>query len=77
MFPVCGLDARVLIDPGSTCSSISHDFALHVQGKIEPLGHDISVSMPARGITLVNTVIRACPVVLPSITIYADLIVIN
>ena len=33
--------------------------------------------MPAGGITTVNTVIRACPVALPSVTVYADLIVIN
>ena len=38
MFSVCGYDARVLIDPGSTCSFMSYDFALHVHGKIEPLG---------------------------------------
>ena len=49
MFPVCGSDGRVLIDPGSTCSFISHDFALHVHGKIELLGYDIFVTMPAGG----------------------------
>ena len=38
MFPVCDSDARVLIDPRSTCSFISYDFALHVLGKIESLG---------------------------------------
>ena len=48
-----------------------------MHGKIESLGYDIFVSMPAGGSIVVNTVIRACPVVLPSITIYADLIVIN
>ena len=33
--------------------------------------------MPAGGITIVNTVIRACSIALPPITMYADLIVIN
>ena len=56
---------------------MSYDFALHVHGKIESLRYDISVSMPAGGITIVNTVIRACLVALPSVTVYADLIVIN
>ena len=77
MFSVCGSDARVLIDPGSTCSFISYEFALHVHGKIEPLGYDISVSMQAGGVAIVNTVIRACPIVLPFVTMHADLIVIT
>ena len=58
MFLICGLDARVLIDPGSTCSFVSHDFTLHVHGKIESLGYDISVSMPAGGSIVVNTVLE-------------------
>ena len=48
-----------------------------MHGKIEPLGYDIYVSMPVGGSIVVNTVIRACPIVLPSVTLYADLIVIN
>ena len=55
----------------------SYDFALHVYGKIEPLGYDISVSMPAGSVAIVNTVIRACPIVLPFVTMHADLIVIT
>ena len=66
-----------MIDPGSTCSFISYDFSLHVHGKIEPLGYDISVSRPVGGVAIVNTVIRACPIVLPFVTMHADLIVIN
>ena len=69
MFSICGLDARVLIDPGSTCSFISHDFALHVHGKIEPLRYDIFVSISAGGITIVNIMIRACSVALPFVTL--------
>ena len=77
MFPVCGLDARVLIDLGSTCSFISYDFALHVHDKIEPLGYDIYVSMSAGGVTSVNTMIKACSIALPFVTMYVDLVVIN
>ncbi|KAL0324943.1 UNVERIFIED_CONTAM: Transposon Ty3-G Gag-Pol polyprotein [Sesamum radiatum] len=55
--------AHVLIDPGSTCSFISHDFASRVHASIESLGHDLCVSMPAGGVMLVNTVVRSCPVV--------------
>ncbi|KAL0286611.1 UNVERIFIED_CONTAM: Retrovirus-related Pol polyprotein from transposon [Sesamum angustifolium] len=37
--------AHVLIDPGSTCSFISHDFASRVHASIESLRHDLCVSM--------------------------------
>ncbi|KAL0405477.1 UNVERIFIED_CONTAM: Transposon Tf2-11 polyprotein [Sesamum latifolium] len=68
-------NAHVLIDPGSTCSFMSHDFASRVHASIEPLGHDLYVSMPAGG--LVNRVVRSCPVVVEGDTLYADLVVIN
>ncbi|KAL0392765.1 UNVERIFIED_CONTAM: Retrovirus-related Pol polyprotein from transposon opus [Sesamum radiatum] len=48
--------AHVLIDPGCTCSSISHDFSSRVHASIESLGYDLCVSMPAGGVMLVNTV---------------------
>ncbi|KAL0448766.1 UNVERIFIED_CONTAM: Transposon Ty3-I Gag-Pol polyprotein, partial [Sesamum latifolium] len=70
-------NAHVLIDPGSTCSFMSHDFASHVHASIEPLGHDLYVSMPAGGVILVNRVVRSCPVVVESDTLYADMVVIN
>ena len=38
MYSVCNMNAQVLIDPGSTCSFISCEFALHIHGMIEPLG---------------------------------------
>ncbi|KAL0305050.1 UNVERIFIED_CONTAM: Transposon Ty3-I Gag-Pol polyprotein [Sesamum calycinum] len=49
-FSFCGFSAHVLIDPGSTCSFISHDFASRVHASIESLGHDLCVSMPAGGV---------------------------
>ncbi|KAK4395668.1 Transposon Tf2-12 polyprotein [Sesamum angolense] len=76
-FSICGSSAHVLIDPGSTCSFISHDFASRVHASIESLGHDLCVSMPAGGVMLVNTVVRSCPVVVEGVTLYADLVVIN
>ncbi|KAL0448767.1 UNVERIFIED_CONTAM: Transposon Ty3-I Gag-Pol polyprotein [Sesamum latifolium] len=76
-FSICSSNAHVLIDPGSTCSFMSHDFASHVHASIEPLGHDLYVSMPAGGVILVNRVVRSCPVVVESDTLYADLVVIN
>ncbi|KAL0298215.1 UNVERIFIED_CONTAM: hypothetical protein Sangu_3153800 [Sesamum angustifolium] len=76
-FSICGFSAHVLIDPGSTCSFISHDFASRVHASIESLRHDLCVSMPAGGVMLVNTVVRSCPVVVEGVTLYADLVVIN
>ncbi|KAK4411555.1 hypothetical protein Sango_0228500 [Sesamum angolense] len=75
-FSICGSSAHV-IDPGSTCSFISHDFAFRVHASIESLGHDLCVSMPAGGVMLVNTVVRSCLVVVEDVTLYADLVVIN
>ncbi|KAL0381937.1 UNVERIFIED_CONTAM: Retrovirus-related Pol polyprotein from transposon [Sesamum latifolium] len=44
---------------------------------IEPLGHNLCVSMPAGGVILANRVVRSCPVVVEGDTLYADLVVIN
>ncbi|KAL0454726.1 UNVERIFIED_CONTAM: hypothetical protein Slati_0811800 [Sesamum latifolium] len=76
-FSICSSSAHVLIDPGSTCSFMSHDFASRVHASIEPLGHDLCVSMPAGGVILANRVVRSCPVVVEGVTLYADLVVIN
>ncbi|KAL0288370.1 UNVERIFIED_CONTAM: hypothetical protein Sangu_2661200 [Sesamum angustifolium] len=76
-FDICGYNAHVLIDPGSNCSFISHNFASHVHASMEPLGHDLYVSMPTGGVILVNMVVRSCSVVVEGVTLYADLVVIN
>ncbi|KAL0288172.1 UNVERIFIED_CONTAM: hypothetical protein Sradi_7103800 [Sesamum radiatum] len=76
-FSICSSSAHVLIDPGSSCSFISHDFASRVHASIELLGYDLCVSMPAGGVILVNTVVRSCPIVVEGVTLYADLVVIN
>ncbi|KAL0433704.1 UNVERIFIED_CONTAM: hypothetical protein Slati_2704700 [Sesamum latifolium] len=75
--PQASSSAHVLIDPGSTCSFMSHDFASRVHASIEPLGHDLCVSMPAGGVILANRVVRSCPIVVEGVTLYADLVVIN
>ncbi|KAL0406326.1 UNVERIFIED_CONTAM: Transposon Tf2-12 polyprotein [Sesamum latifolium] len=76
-FSIYSSSAHVLIDPGSNCSFISHDFASRVHASIEPLGHDLCVYMPTGGVILVNTVVRSCPIVVEGVTLYADLVVIN
>ncbi|KAL0313648.1 UNVERIFIED_CONTAM: Retrovirus-related Pol polyprotein from transposon.6 [Sesamum radiatum] len=59
------------------CSFISHDFTFRVHASIEPLGHDLCVSMPAGAVILVNTIARSCPIVVEGVTLYADLVVLN
>ena len=59
---VCGHDANVLIDLGSTCSFISYEFALRMSSHISALGHDLYVSMPAGSVVVVNTVVKDCVV---------------
>ncbi|KAL0404196.1 UNVERIFIED_CONTAM: hypothetical protein Sradi_2060400 [Sesamum radiatum] len=56
---------------------VLHDYASRVHASIEPLAHNLCVSMPAGGVILVNTVVRSCPIVVESVTLYADLVVIN
>ncbi|XP_048228301.1 uncharacterized protein LOC125369566 [Ricinus communis] len=77
IIPICRHDAYVLVDLGSTCSFISCDFALKMHCAIESLGHDICVSMPAGGVIMVNTVVRACSVMICGTNMSVDLIVIN
>ncbi|XP_048226268.1 uncharacterized protein LOC125368719 [Ricinus communis] len=64
VYAVTRHDAYVLVDPGSTCSFISWDFALKMHCGIESVGYDICVSMPGGGVTMVNTVVRACSVMI-------------
>ncbi|KAL0294392.1 UNVERIFIED_CONTAM: RNA-directed DNA polymerase [Sesamum angustifolium] len=76
-FSICGSSAHVLIDPRSTCSFISHDFASRAHASIKLLGHDLCVSMPTGGVILVNTVVRSYSIVVEGVTLYVDLVVIN
>ena len=48
----------MLIDPGSTCSFISDEFALKGHSAIESLEHDICVFMSIGGIINVNRVVN-------------------
>ena len=43
---ICSHPARILIDSGSTHSFVSHNFIEHLDVMSEPLGYDLSVSLP-------------------------------
>ena len=77
IFPIFDHDVIVLIDSGSTCSFMSHEFTLRVKGKIEPLEYNLYISMPTEGIVVVNSVMRACPLVVSREILYADLVIIK
>ena len=74
---VYGHDAYILIDPGSTCSFISYEFALRVHSDITSLGYDIYVSMLADDVVLVNTIVKDCVVVMGDVSLKVNLVVIN
>ena len=77
IFPIFDHEAFVLIDPGSTCSFVSGEFVLRVHRTIEPLEHNLCVSMPAGGIIVVNSIVRACSINVGDELLYTDLIVIK
>ena len=77
IFTILSYEAIVLVDPGSSCSFISYEFALKSHSTLEFLGYNMCVSMPTGGTVLVNMVIRACPIEIEGRTLHADLIVIN
>ena len=66
-----------MIDPGSTCSFISHEFALSVHSDISSLGYDICVSMPAGDVMVVNTVLKDCVVIMGDVSLEVNLVVIK
>ncbi|XP_048228253.1 uncharacterized protein LOC125369527 [Ricinus communis] len=74
---IYGFDAYMLIDPGSTCSFISYEFALKNHNDIETLGYNIYVSMPVGGTVIVDKVVKTCLVIINGNTLYADLVVIK
>ncbi|XP_048228247.1 uncharacterized protein LOC125369521 [Ricinus communis] len=74
---IYGFDAYTLIDPGSTSSFISYEFALKNHNDIETLGYNICVSMPAGVTVIVDKIVKTCPVIINGNTLYADLVVIK
>ncbi|XP_048235705.1 uncharacterized protein LOC125371214 [Ricinus communis] len=52
-------------------------FALRMHCGIESLGYDICALMPARGVMMVNTIVRTCSVMICGTNMSVDLIVIN
>ena len=77
IFTIFDHDAYILIDPRSTCSFISHEFALRIPSMIEPLEQSLYISMPTGGIMVINTVMRACHILVDGETLYANLVVIK
>ena len=77
IFSILDHDAFVLIDPGSTCSFVFSEFVFRVHDNIESLECSLYVSMPAGGIVVVNSIVRACPIKVGDELLYADLIVIK
>ena len=77
IFTIFDHETFVLIDPEFTCSFMSYEFALKVHRIIEPLEHSLCVFMPARGIVLVNSFMRECPILVDGESLYTDLIVIK
>ena len=77
IFPIFDHDALILIDPGSTCSFMSYEFALRVHGIIEPLERSLCVFMPAGGMVVVNSVVKVCPILVDDEILYANLVVIK
>ena len=57
-YTILGHYAFVLIDPGSTCSFISYEFALKVHSTNESLEHNICVYILTWGVVVVNRVVR-------------------
>ena len=48
-----------------------------INGIIEPLGYDVYVFMPTRGMVDVDAIMRNCPIIIDGITMHANLIVIQ
>ena len=77
IYTILGHDAFILIDPGSTYSFISYEFASKVNGTIESLEHDICISMLAGGVVVMNKVVRSCLIVVDDMNLHANFVVIK
>ena len=74
LISICGIDAYILIDPGSTHSYISMDFAKHVDKKLSMLDNKLIISMPVGGHFMVDVVFRNCDIIIEGQNLHADLI---
>ncbi|KAL2230223.1 UNVERIFIED_CONTAM: Transposon Tf2-12 polyprotein [Sesamum indicum] len=69
--------AYVLIDPGSTHSYISSEFAFKIPGENSPLGYNLMVYLPVGGGVIVNSVRKGSLVRIGDVNLPVDLIVLD
>ncbi|XP_070025145.1 uncharacterized protein [Nicotiana sylvestris] len=74
---VCGMDASVLFDPGSTYSYVSSQFAYFLDIPHESLGTHIYVSTSVGESVVVNQIYRSCVVTFCVYETRADLLLLD
>ena len=74
LISICRNDAYVLIDPGSTHSYISMDFAKHVDKKLSMLDNKLIISMPVGNTFVADFVFRNCDIMVEDQNLPVDLI---
>ncbi|MBN8156850.1 hypothetical protein J0J30_22845, partial [Vibrio vulnificus] len=74
---VYDFEAYALVDPGSTHSFISRDFASHLHAQLEPLGYELNVGTPLGEVIVVNSIYRDCDVRVEDTKMLADLILMT
>lgn len=74
---ICGRPTHVLIDSGSTHSSVSHQFASCLSTPLEQLGYMLCVSTPS-GISMSSTSIyKLCEIMGEVVSMFVDLILLD
>ena len=73
---VCGFDAKVLFDPGSTHSFVVLAFALHLGEDKETLPYDLIVATPLGRSVLCNVVYPRCSVQIGEVQPTTSLIIL-
>ena len=58
------IDAYILIDPSSTHSYISVDFAKYIDKELSMLDSQLIISMPVGGHFIVDLVFRNCDIII-------------
>ena len=73
---VCGFDAKVLFDPGSTHSFVAPAFALHLGKDKETLPYDLIVATPVGRSVPCNVIYPRCSVQIGEVQLTASLIIL-
>jgi len=71
---ICGVDACVLVDPGSTHSFVSLSFAMHLGRPLSLLDCSLAISTPVGEVVLVGNVYEGCVMKLCDKELLVDLI---